>query len=122
MDTTYKHFFLTPANKLIWPNTQESGANTEPADYTTVQLNTNANIMAIYLFWQWPLVWEAMKQTLINVHNSKSKATVLDGSCVTGGGRIFPNQVDYIRSIKDKYDSASAAYQQKNFGLCQFLV
>lgn len=63
-----------------------------------------------------------MKRTHINLHNSKSKATVLNGSCVTGDGRIFPNQTDYIRSIKDKYDGASTAYQQKDFGLCRLLV
>lgn len=37
-------------------------------------------------------------------------------------GRISPSQVDFIRSIKDKYDSVSPAYKQKNFGLCRFLL
>lgn len=46
---------------------------------------------------------------------------MLDGSCVTGGATIFPNQVDYIGPVTDKYDSVSAAYQQNNFGLRGFL-
>lgn len=113
---------LTAANKRIWPNMQESGANTEPADCTTIQLKNNGNIMAIYQFWQQLLAREALKWTNREPNDSRWKTSVLDGSCATEDGRISPSQVDFIRSIKDKYDSVSPAYKQKNFGLCRFLL
>lgn len=81
---------LTPAFKLIWPSPQESGANTKPADCATVQLNANGNMTALYPFWQRPVVREATKRTHVNLHSSKSKATVPDGGRVTGGWENLP--------------------------------
>jgi len=69
---------------------QESGADADPADCTTVQLNINENITAIYPFWQWPFVGEAMKQMHITLQ-VKGHSANTDGSCVTRCGRIFSN-------------------------------